>query len=118
MTVTLSPGIVRSLQTASSADGKFYILAIDHRDSIRVLIDPDDPEKVRADDITNLKLAIVEHVAPAATAVMLDPVYSAAQAIATGALPGSVGFLIALEKQGYLGGELERCTTLLYGWRV
>jgi tagatose 1,6-diphosphate aldolase len=116
MTNTLSPGIVRALQTASSAGGTFHILAIDHRDSVRVLINPSDPDGVPAAKITDLKLAIVRHVAPAATAVMLDPVYSAAQAIVASALPGNVGFLAALEEQGYLGGESARNTTLLEGW--
>jgi tagatose-1,6-bisphosphate aldolase len=47
---------------------------------------------------------------------MLDPVYSAAQAIASGALPGHVGLLTALEEQGYLGSPYCRQTTLLNGW--
>jgi tagatose 1,6-diphosphate aldolase len=118
MTTTLSPGITRALQTASSPHGTFHILAIDHRDSIRVLINPSDPDGVPATEITDLKLAIVRHVAPSATAVMLDPVYSAAQAIVATALPGSVGFLAALEEQGYLGGDSARNTTLLDGWNV
>jgi tagatose 1,6-diphosphate aldolase len=49
---------------------------------------------------------------------MLDPVYSAAQAIIAGALPGNVGFLSALEEQGYLGDPNARQTTLLHGWSV
>jgi tagatose 1,6-diphosphate aldolase len=96
----------------------FNILAIDHRDSIRVVIDPDAPEIVPGQLITDIKLSIVRKIAPYATAVMLDPVYSAAQAIATGSLPGNVGFLSALEEQGYLGNPLERETTLLGGWSV
>lgn len=118
MTASLSPGIIRGLQTTSSPTGVFHILAIDHRDSIRVLIDPQDPDRVPAEVITQLKLSIVQHIATSATAVMLDPVYSAGQAIAAGALPGTVGFLSALEEQGYLGGGLARQTTLLSGWSV
>jgi tagatose 1,6-diphosphate aldolase len=106
------------LQTTSTRDGIFKILAIDHRDSLRVLIDPDNPAGVPAAKLTETKLAIVKHIAPQATAVMLDPVYSAGQAITACALPGNVGFLSALEEQGYLGDPYARQTTLLNGWSV
>lgn len=114
----LSPGKIRGLQATSTKGGIFKILAIDHRDSLRVLIDPDHPAGVPAAKLTETKLAIVKHIAPQATAVMLEPVYSAAQAIITGALPGNVGFLSALEEQGYLGDPYARQTTLLTGWSV
>lgn len=115
---TLSPGKTRALQTTSNRDGIFKILAIDHRDSMRVLIDPDDPASVPAVELTELKLAVIEQIASQATAVMLDPVYSAGQAIVAGALSGHVGFLAALEEQGYLGDPYARQTTLLSGWSV
>ena len=70
--ITLTPGKVRALQTTSTGDGVFKILAIDHRDSLRVLIDPDDPAGVPSNRLTELKLAIVDHIAPHATAVMLE----------------------------------------------
>ncbi len=114
----LSLGKMRGLQTTSTKNGIFNILAIDHRDSLRVVIDPDHPEAVPAAILTELKLAIIEQIAPHATAVMLEPEYSAAQAIAAGALPGHVGFLSALEEQGYLGDPYARQTTLLSGWSV
>ncbi|MCG8352533.1 MAG: tagatose 1,6-diphosphate aldolase [Chloroflexales bacterium] len=114
----LSPGKIRALQTASTKNGIFNILAIDHRDSLRIVIDPDHPEVVSAASLTTLKLAIIEQIAPHTTAVMLEPEYSAAQAIVAGALPGHVGFLSALEEQGYLGNPYARQTTLLNGWSV
>ena len=118
MTIPLSPGKIRALQTTSTKDGIFNILAIDHRDSLRVLVDPDQPESVPASMLTELKLDIIEHIAPQATAVMLEPEYSAGQAIVSGALPGHVGFLSALEDQGYLGNPYARQTSLLGGWSV
>ena len=68
MTIPLSPGKIRALQTTSTKDGIFNILAIDHRDSLRVLVDPDQPESVPASMLTELKLDIIEHIAPHATA--------------------------------------------------
>jgi tagatose 1,6-diphosphate aldolase len=49
---------------------------------------------------------------------MLDPEYSVAQAILSRVLPGSVGFLAAVEAQGYLGDPTARTTSLLEGWSV
>lgn len=118
MSRSLTPGIARGLQCCSDATGHFHILAIDHRDSLRVVINPQSPEEVPSELITETKLDIVRAIAPRATAVMLDPVYSAAQAILRGVLPGGVGFLSALEEQGYLGNPIERETTLLAGWSV
>lgn len=114
----LPPGKIRALQTTSTPTGLFNILAIDHRDSLRVLLNPNDPGNVPAAAITELKLAIVEALAPLATAVMLEPEYSAAQAIVSGALPGPVGFLAAVEAQGYLGDPNRRQNSLLDGWSV
>lgn len=114
----LSPGKIRSLTTCSTPEGVFTILAVDHRDSLRAVLDPADPEGVPSQKVTDVKLWLLGEIAGEATAVMLDPEYSAAQAIAARALPGNVGFLAALEAQGYLGDPSARQTTLLDGWSV
>lgn len=111
----LPPGKTRALQTTSTPQGIFNILAIDHRDSLRVLLNPDDPNGIPVTEVTELKLTVIEALASLATAVMLEPEYSAAQAIVSGALPGQVGFLAAVEAQGYFG---SRQNTLLSGWSV
>jgi len=116
--MTLTPGKIRGLTTLSSPEGTFKILAADHRDSMRVLIDPDNPDSVPAQTLTDIKMSLLREVAPYATAVMLDPVYSAAQAVVTRSLPGSVGFLCAVEAQGYAGEATARETHLLNGWNV
>jgi tagatose 1,6-diphosphate aldolase len=115
---SLTPGKIRGLAATSSAEGIFRVLALDHRDSMRVVIDPDDPQGISPNDLTNVKLGILRQLGGDATAIMLDPEYSAAQAIATRALPGSVGFLAAVEAQGYLGDPTARQTALLDGWGV
>lgn len=115
---SLSPGKIRALQTTATPDGIFAILAIDHRDSLRVLLNPQNPDAVPAATMTNLKLDIIKHIAPHASAVMVDPVYSAAQAVVTAALPGSVGFLCAVEAQGYLDNPHAKQNALLPGWSV
>lgn len=114
----LTPGKARGLAATSSEEGIFRVLAIDHRDSLRVFIDPDDPDSITAEDLTQLKLDLIRQLGCRATAVMLEPEYSIAQAILTRALPGRVGFLAAVEAQGYLGDPTARQTSLLEGWSV
>lgn len=114
----LTPGKIRGLSATSTAGGIFTILAIDHRDSMRVVLDPDDPFAIPAADLTDVKLWLLRELGNEATAVMLEPEYSAAQAIATRSLPGTLGFLAAVEAQGYLGDPTARQTSLLDGWSV
>ncbi|MBI4671023.1 MAG: tagatose 1,6-diphosphate aldolase [Chloroflexi bacterium] len=114
----LTIGRARALQASATPNGVFTILAMDHRDALRVMVNPAAPETVSADTLTDLKLAVVQQLAPLASAVLLDPIYGAAQAIVAGALPGHVGLLCALEDQGYLGNPFARQTALLDGWNV
>jgi tagatose 1,6-diphosphate aldolase len=114
----LSPGKIRGLAATSSPDGIFKVLAIDHRDSMRVFLDPDNPQSISPSVLTDVKLGLLRELGNEATAVMLEPEYSAAQAIVARSLPGSLGFLAAVEAQGYLGDPTARQTTLLEGWSV
>jgi tagatose 1,6-diphosphate aldolase len=115
---TITPGKARGLAATSSDEGIFKVLAVDHRDSLRVIVNPDNPETLPASSLTNVKLGLIRELSAEATAVMLDPEYSAAQAILSRALPGNVGFLAAIEAQGYLGDPTARQTSLLDGWGV
>ena len=98
------------------ARGKFSILAIDHRDSLRAFLRPEDPDSLRAPDITALKAELIDGVADMATGVMLEPEFSIPQLV--DALPSGVGFLAALESQGYLSDPEASPTTILDGWSV
>ena len=114
----LSIGKARALQQCSTSKGLFTILAADHRDAIRAIIDPANPQSVASQTLTDIKLHIVRALSDLPSAVLLDPLYSAAQAIAGGALPGRAGLLVALEDQGYLGDPYHRETTSLSNWGV
>lgn len=115
---TLTPGKIRGLDATSSPEGIFTILAIDHRDSLRAVLDPADPAGIPAARVTDVKMGLLRQLGTGATAVMLEPEYSAAQAISGRVLPGGVGFLSAIEAQGYLGDPAARQTSLLDGWGV
>ncbi len=115
---SISPGKARALQACAAPPGIFSILAADHRDSLRAIVAAKAPESVTGETLTDIKLAIVKYAAPAASAVVLDPVYSAAQSILGQHLPGHIGLLCALEDQGYLGDSYNRRTPILAGWSV
>ena len=59
-----------------SRDGRFGVLAIDHRDSLRQFLAPLDPESITPAAITELKRDIVSGVADHVTGVMLEPEFS------------------------------------------
>ena len=56
---TLSAGKIRGLTAASNAAGIFTILAVDHRDSMRVVIDPDDPQGIEPRRLTETKFELM-----------------------------------------------------------
>ena len=100
-----------------SDGGRFAVLAIDHRDSLRAVLAPDDPDSVGADAITGLKRELVGTLAEGATGVMLEPEYSIPQLL-DGTLPVGVGFTAALEAQGYAADPEASATKILDGWSV
>lgn len=98
----------------STASGRIGVLAIDHRDSLRVVIDPEAPESVPRETIVELKRDIITELADLATGVMLEPEYSIPDLVDV--LPDGVGFTAALESQGYSEDPSSVPTTLLQGW--
>ena len=100
-----------------SDGGRFGVLAIDHRDSLRAVLAPDNPDSVSAADITDLKRELVGGLAAGATGVMLEPEYSIPQLL-DGTLPDGVGFTAALEAQGYAAEPEAAATRILEGWSV
>ncbi len=102
----------------ANRNGRFSILAVDHRDSLRQFLRPHDPNSLKGQEITALKIELVAGVADLATGVMLEPEYSIPQVIDAGVLPAGVGFLAALESQGYLDDPEKSPTKILDGWSV
>lgn len=114
----ITPGKARALTQASNEHGIFAVFAIDHRDAMRALLDPDDPGGVPADLLTEVKLDFVRAMNADASAVLLDPEYSAIEAVSGRVVGRDTGLLVALENQGYLGDPDARVTALLEGWSV
>jgi tagatose-1,6-bisphosphate aldolase len=104
------------VQTISHADGSLRVLAIDHRDSMRQFLSPENPAGVTVDRITDLKADIVRVLVEYASGVMLEPEFSIPQIIDAKLVPPHVGVIAALESQGYLSDPSACVTTILDGW--
>jgi len=92
--------------------------ALDHRGSLMKMLDEKHPENVSYQMMVDYKLDLCRVLAPKASAILLDPIYGAGQAIAAGVLPRTTGLLVSLEETGYSGEAEARITGLLPGWNV
>lgn len=93
-------GKLRRMARISDTDGFIRVAAIDHPDTYLVLFDPD-VSTVSFEEVVESKLELVEAMAPHATAMLLDPVWSIGQSVAGGALPRDVGLISGLEDLYY-----------------
>jgi tagatose-1,6-bisphosphate aldolase len=107
-------GKLRGLQQISSQRGTITALALDHRQNLRKANTAFNNDE----ELSRFKLDVTGILAPEATAVLLDPEVSAAQAIAGSAIPNHVGLVVALEATGYAGDPTARRAQLIPGWSV
>ena len=111
---SITIGKYRGLQQIASPRGTFTALALDHRQNLRKA----NPAFEDTAALSDFKLDVVASLASQATAVLLDPEVSAAQAVASQVLPGSVGLVVALESTGYSGEATARRAQIIPGWSV
>ena len=114
----LSIGKIRGLQQIANPDGIFTICAMDHRGSLRSMIDKEKPEEVNYEEMVERKLELCSTLAKYASAVLLDPIFGAAQCISHSTLPNNTGLLVSIEASGYSGEKGHRLTKLLSEWSV
>src|SRR4030095_16161684 len=107
----LSIGKLRGLQQISCQRGTFTALALDHRQNLRKA----NPAFVKDEELSRFKLDVTSALASKATAVLLDPEVSAAQAIAQRAIPNNIGLVVAVESTGYTGDATARKAQILPG---
>ena len=110
----ISIGKFRGLQQISSKRGTFTALALDHRQNLRKA----NPAFMNDAELSRFKLDVTRVLAPQATAVLLDPEVSAAQAISTRSIPNNVGLVVAVESTGYTGEATARHAQIIPGWSV
>ena len=110
----ISIGKLRGLQQISSKRGTFTCLALDHRQNLRKA----NPAFVDDAELSRFKLDVTKALAHRATAVLLDPEVSAAQAVASRSIPNNVGLVVAVESTGYTGEATARQAQIIPGWSV
>ena len=110
----ISIGKLRGLQQISSNRGTFTTLALDHRQNLRKA----NPAFVDNEELSRFKLDVTSTLASEATAVLLDPEVSAAQAISQRSIPNNSGLVVALESTGYTGNATSRQAQIIPGWSV
>lgn len=113
----ISIGKYRALQRVSTAAGHFTILALDHHDALRRVLNPDAPERVSAEEMVAFKTQVIRALASETSAVLLDPIYGAAQAVA-GDYLSRAGLLLELENADYALQPLPLLTEILPLWGV
>jgi len=104
-------GRQRRLARLADANGVIAGIALDHRDSLRVLLERRSLA-LATPQLRALKLALARTLAPRATAIMLDDELGQ-DALLAGAVPATVGLIMPLEAQGYEAAGDGRVTTLL-----
>jgi tagatose-1,6-bisphosphate aldolase len=102
--VATAIGRRRRLLRLGGARGVIAGVAIDHRDSLRVMLERRGSTGVDDAELRTLKLIMTRALAPAATALMLDAELGGL-ALAEGAVPPTVALIMPLEAQGYEGGD-------------
>jgi tagatose 1,6-diphosphate aldolase len=114
-TKTIDPGKVRSLQRVTSSDGYFLICALDHLSDFQELLNKD-VAQVSYQQTGEAKIELVRALAAECTAFLLDARYGLAQAIVSGALPGTVGLMASIEDEDYKPPTATRKTRFRENW--
>ena len=111
---SITMGKLRGLQQISSARGTITALALDHRQNLRKA----NPAFTHDHELSCFKLDVTSALASEATAVLLDPEVSAAQAVSQGVIPNHIGLVVAVESTGYTGESTARQAQMIPGWSV
>lgn len=92
----ITPGKLMGLRRLADAGGRFKMLAVDQRPPIENLVrEARGGESAVFDDVAGVKAALIGELAPAATAVLMDPQYIFPSGIPL--LPRDRGLLVTLE---------------------
>lgn len=122
MAVQLSIGKWRRLKSLTDEQGRFKMLAIDQRGSLRRALarcTQRDPREITHKELAQVKAIITRTLAPYATAVLTDPEFGYPASIAH--WPPRCGLLLAQEESSYTKADPKgkgRTSHLLDGWSV
>ncbi|MFA6035697.1 MAG: hypothetical protein WC759_01950 [Candidatus Micrarchaeia archaeon] len=94
-----------------SREGQFTILSIDHRSTLKALLNPEKPDSVSARSLAEFKCDVARTISPLASGMILDA-DSASLCSRPPILSQGCGLMLALEKSGYTEHSGERLTNL------
>ncbi len=94
--------------TQFQKDGKYLMLALDHRGSFKKLMNPENPDSVEDFQAIDLKKQIILSVEPQMSAILIDPV------LGLPAYDKAKPFLLPIEKSGFKDEGGERITEIGY----
>ena len=115
--MTLTPGKAWGMRRLAGHDGRFAMLAADQRPPISNLTKSKRGEKEpRFDDVATVKEMIVKHLAPEATAVLLDPIWAYKASIRH--VSPRQGLLLTLEDHSYRDTPEGRYSNQIADWSV
>lgn len=115
--VSVSAGKLRGLMRIADNEGRFRMLAVDQRGSLKRMLGRVLSREVVYQDLAKIKQAIVKTLSPWSSATLIDPVYGYPEAIKY--FQKDVGLLITLEETGAdkVGPSgKERKSRLIDGW--
>lgn len=116
----ISAGKLRGLQVLADSEGRFRMMAIDQRGSLKRMLAKvlkRKPEEITYDELAAVKKSIIKILSPYSSATLTDPVYGYPNAIQY--YPRDVGILLAYEETGAdKAGPAgrERKSKLIQGW--
>jgi tagatose 1,6-diphosphate aldolase len=112
---TMTPGKLWGMRRLAGPDGRFAMLAVDQRPPIMNLTkDKRGEPQARFEDVVAVKELLVKHLAPEATAVLLDPIWAYERCI-TLTNPRQ-GLLITLEDHAFRDTAGGRLSHSIEGW--
>lgn len=112
-----TPGKAWGLRRLAGADGRFAMLAADQRPPIMTLTKSKRGEaEYRFDDVAQVKELIVQHLAPEATAVLLDPIWAYKRCIPH--VSPRQGLLLTLEDHAFKDTPVGRYSNEIADWSV
>jgi len=102
----------------SNERGCLSMCALDHRGSLQKMLKEGLGREPGYQDMVDFKFDICRALSPHCSAILLDPVYGAAQAITSRVFAGKAGLLVSLEETGYEGSGEARLSRSLEGWNA
>ncbi len=114
----MTTGKYRGVQRLADSRGCICMCALDHRGSLSKMLKEGTGKAPTYQDMVDFKYDVCSALSPHCSAILLDPVYGAAQSIAANVLAGRTGLLVSLEETGYEGGAEARVSRPLDGWNA